>query len=89
MARYKGVDSNLCEVYRKIVSGTTANYAQQDSEYRMRGRGKVAERRRKMLMLAAGGMTDREIAAETGYSVDTVRVALYGTRYVKREQKGR
>jgi DNA-binding CsgD family transcriptional regulator len=48
----------------------------------MRGKGKIAERRRRMLMLAAAGMSDKEIAVETGYTVDTVRRALYDNRRV-------
>ena len=77
MARHAGVDDNLCEVYRKIVNGTTADFARCDD---------VAKRRRRMLMMAAAGKTDQEIAIETGYTVDTVRYTLYGTRYVKRNK---
>lgn len=82
MARHAGVDDNLCEMYRKIVNGTTANFGSINDPYPMRGKGKIAERRRRMLMLAAAGMSDKEIAVETGYTVDTVRRALYDNRRV-------
>lgn len=87
MARHAGVDDNLCEMYRKIVNGTTADFARYDDEARRRGNGKRAERRRRMLMMAAAGKTDQEIAVEVGCTVDTVRYALYGTRYVKKREE--
>lgn len=86
MARHAGVDDNLCEVYRKIVNGTTADFAQYDDVAKRRGVGKMAERRRRMLMMAAAGKTDQEIAIEAGCTVDTVRYTLYGTRYVKKDK---
>ena len=46
----------------------------------------MAERRRRMLMLAAAGKTAQEIAIEAGCTVDTVRYTLYGTRYVKKDK---
>ena len=88
MARHAGVD-NLCEMYRKIVNGTTANFGSINDPYVLRGKGKIAERRQRMLMLAATEMSDKEIAVETGYTVNTVRQALYGNRRVhdKKEER--
>lgn len=87
MARHAGVDDNLCEMYRKIVNGTTANFGSINDPYALRGKGKIAERRQRMLMLAAAGMSDQEIAVETGYTVNTVRQALYGNRRVHDEKE--
>ena len=87
MARHAGVDERLCEVYRSIVNGTTADFARYDDEVRRRGEGKIAERRRRMLMMAAAGRTDQEIAIEVGCTVDTVLYTLYGTRYVKKRKE--
>lgn len=87
MARHAGVDDNLCEMYRKIVNGTTANFGSINDPYVLRGKGKIAERRQRMLMLAAAGMSDQEIAVETGYTVNTVRQALYGNRRVHDEKE--
>jgi DNA-binding NarL/FixJ family response regulator len=76
-------------MYRKIVNGTTANFGSINDPYVLRGKGKIAERRQRMLMLAAAGMSDQEIAIETGYTVNTVRQALYGNRRVHDEKEER
>ena len=80
MDKWPGVDEALCEVCRKVVNGTLADFGRLNDPYEVRGKGKCAERRRNMLMLAAAGMTDEEVAVETGFTIDTVRYALYGTR---------
>ena len=79
MDTYPGVDDTLCEVYRKIASGTTANFSQHDMDNRLSGSaaGKVAIRRQMMLAMYAGGMGVGEIAIETGYTERTVREALF------------
>lgn len=80
MDTYPGVDDTLCEVYRKIASGTTANFSAQNMDARIEGKaaGKVAMRRQMMLAMYAGGMGVGEIAIETGYTERTVREALFG-----------
>lgn len=80
MDTYPGVDDTLCEVYRKIASGTTANFSQHDMDNRLSGSaaGKVAIRRRMMLAMYAGGMSVKEIVIETGLCERTVREALFG-----------
>ena len=80
MDTYPGVDDTLCEVYRKIVSGTTANFSAQNMDLRINGSvaGKVAAMRRMMLAMYVGGMSVREIVIETGMCERTVREALFG-----------
>lgn len=80
MDTYPGVDDTLCEVYRKIVSGTTANFSSQNMDARIGGNvaGKVAMRRQTMLAMYAGGMSVKEIVIETGMCERTVREALFG-----------
>ena len=76
MKRWPGVDSVLCEMYRKIADGTTADMAKGDVE--IRGLGKSYQRKLAMRAMAEQGMTIDEISKKTGWSIRTVTEACGG-----------
>ncbi len=77
MDKWTGVDESLCEVYRKIVAGTTANMGGNGAQKAM---SPGARRRLYMLELSAAGMSAEQIAERVGCSLYTVREAIYGSR---------
>lgn len=77
MAAHSGVDDGLCEVYRKIVNGTTADLGGIGAQ---RSMSNGARRRLYMLELSAAGFDAEEIAQKTGASLRTVREAIFGSQ---------
>ena len=78
MDTWPGVDESLCEVYRKIVNGTTADLGGNGVQTAMHVNGK---RRLYMLELSATGMSPEDIAVKTGLSINTVRETIFGSKW--------
>lgn len=71
------ITEDLYWVFMKVAKGDTADFSVYGTE-RERASGKVGEKRRRMLEMAAMGFTNAEIAEATGAALSTVKECVGG-----------